>query len=205
MKNKRKNLRRFIQMVKGLYYSENSYAGVKQKQIKYEKEKPRQFTWDQLENLNSNYFVTNRDDDFNPKDFIDFEDGYDSDDGLMFVENKNDNITNNSTRIHDSITNSSHSENKINKQNNALRSSKSVTDKIIQNAKEIQSYSKPPKYRESVSKGEKRVISEDMANVHKNDLMSINKSMVIDNKDIINRAKVYEKQLEDRKDKVNYD
>lgn len=177
---------------------ENTYASVITKKKNNEKDKPRQLTWDQLENLNTNYFSSNKDDDFNPKDFIDLEDGYDSDDGLLLIENKNDNITNNSTRIHDSINyNSEFSDKKS--PSNVLRSSKSVSEKIA--TKSTNNKAKPPVNRESISKGENRINNETI-NIHKTDISNANKSVNVETKNTLDRARDYEKQLEDRKDKV---
>jgi len=48
----------------------SSYMEIKQKQINYEREKSNKITWDQLEQLNPEYFVTNKEDDFNPQALI---------------------------------------------------------------------------------------------------------------------------------------
>ena len=63
-----------------------NYAEIKKKHVVYEKEKLYKFTWDQLENLDYNHFITNRDDDFRPEDILDIE--YDSDDAEAFMEMK---------------------------------------------------------------------------------------------------------------------
>lgn len=47
-----------------------SYVDIKQKEINYEREKSNKINWDQLEHLNPNYFVTNKEDDFNPKELL---------------------------------------------------------------------------------------------------------------------------------------
>jgi len=155
-----------------------------------------------LENLNTNYFASNNDDDFNPRDFIDLEQGYDSDDGLLQLENKHGNITNNSTRIHDSINNNSEYSDKKPTQTNNLRSSKSVNDKLA--SKTNSNKPKPPVNRDSVSKGENRVNNDEMINIHKTDISGANRSVNLDTKNTLDRARVYEKQMEDRKDKVSY-
>lgn len=48
----------------------SSYMDIKQKQINFEREKSNKITWDQLEFLNPEYFVTNKEDDFNPQELI---------------------------------------------------------------------------------------------------------------------------------------
>lgn len=60
----------------------NKYTEIKKKQENIIKEKETKLTWDQLENLNFNHFITNREDDFNPNDL--FDDTYDSDDENIF-------------------------------------------------------------------------------------------------------------------------
>jgi len=60
----------------------NKYTDIKKKHENIAKEKETKLTWDQLENLNYNHFITNRDDDFNPNDL--FEQVYDSDDENIF-------------------------------------------------------------------------------------------------------------------------
>jgi len=62
----------------------NKYTDIKKKQENNIKEKDTKITWDQLENLNFNHFITNREDDFNPNDL--FDDIYDSDDENIFDE-----------------------------------------------------------------------------------------------------------------------
>lgn len=62
----------------------NKYTEIKKKQENIIKEKDTKLTWDQLENLNFNHFITNREDDFNPNDL--FEDIYDSDDENIFED-----------------------------------------------------------------------------------------------------------------------
>ncbi len=52
---------------------EDGYATLKQRQEIYEKEKEMKLTWDQLENLNVNYFNMNRTDDFNPTELFGIE------------------------------------------------------------------------------------------------------------------------------------
>ena len=39
-------------------------------------------------------------------------------------------------------------------------------------------------------------------NLNKNHLQDVNNSVIIDSKNIFNRAKIYEKKMEDRKDQV---
>jgi hypothetical protein len=56
--------------------------------------------------------------------------------------------------------------------------------------------------RESVSKGENRVYNDETINIHKTDISGTNKSVNMDTKNTLDRARVYEKQMEDRKDKV---
>jgi len=63
---------------------------------------------------------------------------------------------------------------------------------------------KPPVNRDSVSKGENRVNNDEMINIHKTDISGANRSVNLDTKNTLDRARVYEKQMEDRKDKVSY-
>lgn len=56
----------------------STYVEIKQKQINFEREKSNKITWDQLESLNPEYFVTNKEDDFNPQALLG-EIVYDSD------------------------------------------------------------------------------------------------------------------------------
>lgn len=63
---------------------DNRYAVIKQKQENFEKEKDAKLTWDQLESLNSNFFISNREDDFNAEDLIG-DDDYDSDDVDLYL------------------------------------------------------------------------------------------------------------------------
>ena len=48
----------------------STYKEIKQKHINFDREKSNKITWDQLEQLNPDYFVTNKDDDFNPQALI---------------------------------------------------------------------------------------------------------------------------------------
>ncbi len=63
-----------------------NYSDLKKKHDIYEKEKSQKLTWDQLENLNFNHFVTNREDDFKPEDILDID--YDLDEVKQFLEMK---------------------------------------------------------------------------------------------------------------------
>jgi len=63
-----------------------NYSDIKRKHDIYDREKSQKLTWDQLEKLNSNHFVTNREDDFKPEDILDVD--YDSDDAKTFMEMK---------------------------------------------------------------------------------------------------------------------
>lgn len=73
----------------GIYYYiilDFNYSDLKRKHDIYDREKSQKLTWDQLEKLNSNHFVTNREDDFKPEDILDVD--YDSDDAKTFMEMK---------------------------------------------------------------------------------------------------------------------
>lgn len=60
-----------------------NYVDIKKQHDIYEREKETKLTWEQLENLNYKHFMTNRDDDFNPKEYVDEE--YDSDDAEAYL------------------------------------------------------------------------------------------------------------------------
>jgi hypothetical protein len=72
--------------------SGKNYAKLAHQHENFEKEKESKITWDQLENLKFDHFITNRDDDFNPKELIDFD--YDSDDDDIFGRNKDEKANN---------------------------------------------------------------------------------------------------------------
>ena len=158
--------------------------------------------------------MTNREDDFNPDEYIDQEEGYDSDDALIFLEVKKENSSvknanfqnsnkNDSTRINDSVNNSKYFDQKQINLNNIVRSSKSVSEKIRENTKNLQNnYGRPPIYRESISKGEVRN-NKELINLHKNDLMNVNKSVIINPiKSTEDRAKMFDRNREENKNKV---
>lgn len=68
----------------------NTYIDIKRKFVNYEREKSYKITWDQLEHLNPNYFVTNKEDDFNPQALLG-EIDYDSEEeALSNMVNKRD-------------------------------------------------------------------------------------------------------------------
>jgi hypothetical protein len=78
---------------KNIFYKEKpvqKYAEIQKKHSNIMKEKETKLTWDQIENLNFNHFITNREDDFNPNDL--FDGANDSDDENIFdvsnIENK---------------------------------------------------------------------------------------------------------------------
>ena len=75
LKNKDKNI--FVKEKAKL-----KYADIQRKQNNITKEKETKLTWDQVENLNFNHFVTDRDDDFKPYELLDKEN--DSDDENIF-------------------------------------------------------------------------------------------------------------------------
>jgi hypothetical protein len=64
---------------------QKNYTDLAHKHENFEKEKESKITWDQLENLKFDHFITNRDDDFHPEDLIDLD--YDSDDDEIFRNN----------------------------------------------------------------------------------------------------------------------
>jgi hypothetical protein len=63
-----------------------NYTKIAHQHENFEKEKESKITWDQLEQLKFDHFITNRDDDFNPNELIDFD--YDSDDEDIFKSPK---------------------------------------------------------------------------------------------------------------------
>lgn len=63
---------------------DSNYAEIAQKHDYYEKEKETKLTWDQLESLNFQHFITNRDDDFHPEKLL--GDEYDSEDAELFLD-----------------------------------------------------------------------------------------------------------------------
>jgi hypothetical protein len=69
---------------------EENYVKIKRKYETYTKEKESKLTWDQLESLSYNHFVSNKDDDFNPNDLID-ENDFDSDDDELLQNLKTGN------------------------------------------------------------------------------------------------------------------
>jgi len=115
---------------------ESNYATIKRKHEIFEKEKEVKLTWDQLENMNSNFFNSNRVDDFNPQDLIEEED-YDSDDDLflnLYNKNKlgnkkvenltpNNNINNNSNGNLSNLSSRNNTKKDISNRNNIVNNS----------------------------------------------------------------------------------
>lgn len=77
-----------------------SYTEIKKKEINFEREKSYKITWDMLETLNPDYFVTNKEDDFNPKDLIDDNNNSDKENEELL-----NNMLNNRIVAKDNITN----------------------------------------------------------------------------------------------------
>ena len=65
-----------------------NYKEISQKHKIYEREKAQKLTWDQLEKMNSDYFISKRDDDFNVNDILD-EDNYEYDEASNFIQMRN--------------------------------------------------------------------------------------------------------------------
>jgi hypothetical protein len=75
---------------------ESNYAEIKHKHEIFAKEKETKLTWDVLEHMNYEQFISNRDDDFNPKGLIDTQS---EDDDLSFLEEKKEGNKNNKIEI----------------------------------------------------------------------------------------------------------
>ena len=109
---------------------EDNYVTIKQKQKTYIKEKETKLTWDQLENLSYNHFISNREDDFNPTELID-EDEYDSDDDEFTLNSLNTKINNNkSEKSVNTNNNSTKSQDKIFNYANAKLVNKNNINKV---------------------------------------------------------------------------
>ena len=101
--------------------------------------------------------------------------------------------------INESENHSKYSEQKHGQMNNLYKKSKSNGDKESLKTKSMQiNNPRPPKYRESISKGEKRVSYEDI-NLQKKDLLNVNKSVIINTNNTVDRTKQFEKQMFSRK------
>lgn len=192
---------------------DSSYSNLKNKKENFELAKAKPLTWDELENLNSNFFISNRDDDFKPQDLIDPENESENEDdeqfGLLLERQK----------ILEDIKQAEFKKNKkensgMVKNTNQVKSSEEIHEKIQAKIRENTKFITDPnpqrqqiKQRESNSKAENRSkinnVMNEYIDIHKNDLVKNNNSVILSNmKDTERRARQFERETEQRRNKV---
>ena len=145
-----------------------TYLDIKQKEINYEREKSYKITWDQLEQLNPNYFVTNKEDDFNPQELLGDQANDSEDEQLNNMVNKRDFTKDTLNKKKTTLNRSGFSSSVIHSQGN------NSDVKVMSNINNTK---------------EKAIKQENAWNDQKNKLLNHNEAIIKKSVDIINKKK----------------